>query len=143
MLRIMKMQSRIKFRIWHKTEKKFIFTSGGEREAMHNVWLNTDGKLTSVKYPNVEVDEMLIQFSTGKQDKNNREIYEGDIIEAYFWFDGMSWKPKEKVLIAVRCFMDSNIEPKHGGGPDGCIVFEDMEIVGHIYDGKTYELYPR
>lgn len=75
----------IKFRVWDKKRNKFVkeaFTGGFDSA---EIKMTLNGKLTwECEYGDGVVDGIIQQF-TGLVDKNNREIYEGDIVEIQYW----------------------------------------------------------
>lgn len=63
----------IKFRAWNEVEKKMIYDGGDDTQA---TWI-----LHNCDYKPFGIWE-LMQY-TGLNDKNGKEIYEGDVIEMY------------------------------------------------------------
>ena len=127
----------IKFRLWSKIGKKFIETDNPDLDFV----INTNGYLYSIEnfygeiYILPQMDIEVLQF-TGLQDRNGKEIYEGDIVKE---MDNLYYK-----VIYVKnsaCFVLSPIKK------DIKIKFsfafrksnnKTMEIVGNIFENKSF-----
>lgn len=124
----------IRFRAWQKEQKKMY---SPETMSEDQLTLMPDGRgfanisSTSTRLSAIDNNKRMIPLQyTGLQDKNGREIYEGDIIRD---IEKLTWQ----VLYneSEACFDIQNMDKKsrlqrihlHSS-------FEDLEVIGNIYE---------
>lgn len=89
--RINNMNNRFKFRVWHKIRKQYLTNttdwpflltmSGHVCEWDGGCWTNTDYNNYRDKDDEYQEVTYVVQQFTGILDRNNKEIYDGDIIK--------------------------------------------------------------
>ena len=125
----------LKFRVWHKKENKMYYR--GYQKFLHVLLCEddhgtNDGKGKPVKRASYEDCEFL--ESTSFMDKNQKEIYEGDVVRVRYQDKAF----EEVVGYVPDMFGSKKIHPlksilaKHGirGNPENL----DVEVIGNKYE---------
>jgi hypothetical protein len=101
----------IKFRAWDKKKMHYFNPFNQSTEFMRN---NFDGR------------NEIMQF-TGLQDKNGKDIFEGDVVSHYpHWCDG---RTKTEVK-----YDDEIAEFRPFGSSDWALEAKDCEVIGNVFD---------
>ena len=119
-----------RFRVWDKHSQK-MFTNDELIIWNNNVYANDSKKLTCNNLKGWSIDDEYLMQSTGLVDKNNKEIFEGDIVQ---FFDSLytvfydisegSYRLKphdDRWVVDYMCNFSSE---------------ESFEVVGNIYENK-------
>ena len=131
-----------KFRVWLPSLNKF----GDD----NSVFMDCYGKLYGVTRPSLvdgsrsivnigqfkELDGYTIQWHTGLTDKNNKPIYEGDIVKYKTWtgsYDGTTEEHQTQVQFKDGAYYPRYIDDECEDSWYSFKVY-DLEVIGNIFE---------
>lgn len=124
----------IKYRAWLKEEKKYVYPT----LILVSFCVVTGIAYTDIDYTTHElierrliIEDVVLEQATGFRDKNNKQIYEGDIVKMPDWWAELKY---EKVRFTK---LSCGFEPFVNGCFE-CMspVGEEVEVVGNIHENK-------
>lgn len=111
----------IKFRVWNNKTKQWIHGPGHEVNLFGEMIL-LGGFMHGVRVE--ELNDCVVLQYTGLKDKNNKEIYEGDVLKSI----NRTAHKYIKVEFKNGCFLFENRTF------DEFVKYNDIKIVGNIYE---------
>lgn len=130
-----------KFRAWHKELKmmldvtalnfkqKLLFYDREIFEIVSGEYIGTSGEVESF-------DKFVIMQSTGLFDKNGVEIFEGDMVDAYDYYENLGRKYKTTRFTGVITYEENSFYLKDGEGffNNRWVNAEEIEIIGNVWE---------
>jgi len=126
----------IKFRAWIEPTKEMVYQESGIMADHIQLYTYFDSlvrimNLSVINASNKRVN-CLLQLYTGLKDKNGKEIYEGDIIQSVYEFEGK--KQLGVVNFINGCFTLNFLGDIELDGELLCSACSMEEIIGNLYE---------
>lgn len=127
----------LKFRAWDKANKEMLKIEVLDFFFKEIRVLKNNGSRFSTKFENVEIMQ-----STGLKDKNGVEIFEGDIVNCGYLFNGSpfdeldEYEEEKGVVKFLNCGFNIKFKNDTNLFIDIMESCEDIEVIGNIYENK-------
>lgn len=140
------MPRQIKFRIWDKQleafvcESEYLGSSNGLFEKDFPIWRQAVNRNfdSCEDFEKFCAENFVIQQFTGLLDKNNKEIYEGDIVEFYSGYpnqnDNSFYKSKAEVKFENGAFWPRPILEHNDDDTWYNYELKDLKVIGNIFE---------
>lgn len=128
----------LKFRAYFEQYERMIDNIGIINQNMILVDFTNNGELESIFI----TDKIHVMQSTGLKDKNGKEIYEGDIVNCGYLFDGSpfdeldEYEEEKGIVKFLNCGFNIKFKNDTNLFIDIMESCEDIEVIGNIYEDK-------